>query len=213
MLSTYLLETIIMKICTKCKNEKELDDFSNFKNSKDGKNPACRKCKKEYDQVNKEKQSKYHKLKREKELDLFKIKDLKYKRENLHKSREYEKNKWKTDEKYRLKKLLRCRLHSALKVQNSSKYQSTLLLLGCSIEEFKQHLESQFKPEMNWSNHGKIWEMDHIKPCAFFNLLDGEEQKLCFHYTNFQPLFKTTEIAESFGYKNEIGNRNKLNKH
>jgi hypothetical protein len=28
-----------------------------------------------------------------------------------------------------------------------------------------------------------------------------------------QPLFKTTEIAESFGYMDEIGNRNKLNKY
>ena len=39
-----------------------------------------------------------------------------------------------------------------------------------------------------------------------------EEQKQCFHYTNLQPLFKTTEIAEQYGYINEIGNRNKGNK-
>jgi len=29
------------------------------------------------------------------------------------------------------------------------------------------------------------------------------------YYTNLQPLFKTTEIAKSLGYINEMGNRNK----
>jgi hypothetical protein len=61
---------------------------------------------------------------------------------------------------------------------------------------------------MNWDNHGIIWEIDHIKPCASFDLSDIEQQKQCFHYTNLQPLFKTTDIAESFGY-DEAGNRNK----
>lgn len=64
---------------------------------------------------------------------------------------------------------------------------------------------------MNWDNHGEIWEIDHIKPCDSFNLTDIEQQKQCFHYTNTQPLFKTTDIAGSFGYNDEIGNRNKSN--
>ena len=38
------------------------------------------------------------------------------------------------------------------------------------------------------------------------------EQQLCFHYTNTQPLFKTTKIAESFGYVNYVGNRDKSKK-
>lgn len=53
------------------------------------------------------------------------------------------------------------------------------------------------------------------KDCIFIGslyLLNKEEQKQCFNFTNFQPLFKTTEIAKSFGYINEIGNREKSNK-
>jgi hypothetical protein len=65
---------------------------------------------------------------------------------------------------------------------------------------------------MTWENHGVIWEIDHTKPCAAFDLTNLEQQKECFHHTNLQPLFKTTEIAESFGYTNQIGNRNKSNK-
>ena len=62
---------------------------------------------------------------------------------------------------------------------------------------------------MTWENHGEVWEIDHINPCASFDLTDIKQQKQCFHYTNLQPLFKTTEIAKSFGYNDQIGNRNK----
>lgn len=77
--------------------------------------------------------------------------------------------------------------------------------------ECKQCIEQQFKPEMNWDNHGEMWEIDHIKPCSIFDLTDFKQQEICFHYSNTQPLFKTTAIAELFGYTNEIGNKNKGN--
>jgi hypothetical protein len=62
---------------------------------------------------------------------------------------------------------------------------------------------------MSWENHGKIWEIDHIKACSNFDLTKLEEQQQCFHYTNLQPLFKTTGIAKSFSYIDQTGNRNK----
>jgi hypothetical protein len=148
---------------------------------------------KKYYQKNKEKVKQYQKIYRKN--NKIKINNRSYKR-------------YKNDKQFKLSILLRCRFIDALKSQKITKRHSALNLLGCSIEQCKQHLESQFKPEMNWDNHGKIWEIDHIKPCFSFNLIDIEQQKQCFHYTNLQPLFKTTEIAESFGY-NEIGNRNK----
>jgi hypothetical protein len=104
---------------------------------------------------------------------------------------------------------LRSRLYDALKNYKGKKYESVLKLLGCTIEEFKSYLEKQFLPEMNWDNHGVVWEIDHIKPCATFDLFKIEEQKQCFHFSNHQPLFKTTEIAENLGYNELIGNRNK----
>jgi len=136
-------------------------------------------------------------------------------------NRKYSKNHYKTKpefykkymtERYRnnsqtkLSLLLRIRLKNALK--GMIKSSKSFSLIGCSVEECKKHIEIQFKPEMNWDNHGKIWEIDHIVPCSSFDLIEAEQQKQCFHYTNLQPLFKTTEIAESFGY-NELGNRNK----
>jgi hypothetical protein len=103
-------------------------------------------------------------------------------------------------------------LSKIIKQNGIVKQESTLNLLGCVFNIFQSHIENQFLPEWNWENHGDVWELDHIIPCSSFDLSDLEQQKICFHYTNFQPLFKTTEIAESFGYTDQVGNRNKLNK-
>jgi hypothetical protein len=93
------------------------------------------------------------------------------------------------------------------------KTSSILDIIDCSIKEFQIYLEKQFSPEMTWENHGEIWEIDHIIGCVNFNMESIEEQKKCFHYTNMQPLFKTSDIAKSFGYVDHIGNRNKPKKH
>jgi len=61
-------------------------------------------------------------------------------------------------------------------------------LLGCTIKEFKQHIESQFSEGMSWDNHGE-WHIDHIKPISSFDLTQEAEQKKAFHYLNVQPLW------------------------
>lgn len=43
--------------------------------------------------------------------------------------------------------------------------------IGCSGEELKAHLESQFKPGMTWDNYGfgsGKWVIDHIRPISNF---------------------------------------------
>lgn len=60
--------------------------------------------------------------------------------------------------------------------------------LGCSIYEFKNHIENQFTEEMSWENYGNFWELDHIKPCSSFNLNNEEERKNCFNVLNTRPL-------------------------
>lgn len=62
------------------------------------------------------------------------------------------------------------------------------------------HLESLFKTGMSWENYGPVWHVDHIKPCALFDLTDPEQQRICFHWTNLQPLFALDNMRKSDSY-------------
>jgi hypothetical protein len=195
------------KLCRPCNILKPFNEFGKFKQGKFGLNSHCKLCRKEYDIKHRKKLLEYHKQKRINEIEKFKEYDKKYKSENKDKQNEYNSEKWKNDIQHKIRKMLRGRFHSALKYNKKSI--SVLTLLGCSIEKFKLYLECKFLPEFTWENHGTVWEIDHVIPCASFDLTKIEEQKKCFHYSNHNPLFKTTDIAKSFGYENIIGNRNK----
>jgi hypothetical protein len=132
--------------------------------------------------------------------------------ENIEKRNNRNKERWKNDLNYKIKLSLRNRFRELLKRNKTYKTNSILKLLNCSLDEFKHYIESLFLPEMNWSNWGSIWELDHKEACSKFDLTKLEEQEKCFNYTNLQPLFKTSEIAKSLGYIDIIGNRNKYNK-
>jgi hypothetical protein len=108
--------------------------------------------------------------------------------------------RYKRDICFRLVVLVRSRFKRAIK--NNSKRKSVLLLIGCSIDKLKQHIEKQFKPGMSWENYGLYtWHIDHIKPCAAFNLIDFEEQKKCFHYSNLQPLWAKDNLRKREKYE------------
>ena len=70
-------------------------------------------------------------------------------------------------------------------------------LIGCSFDYLKNHLECQFDDEMSWCNWGmKGWHIDHIIPCASFDLTNPEEQQICFHYSNLQPLWARDNMSK-----------------
>jgi len=76
------------------------------------------------------------------------------------------------------------------------KAKCTIKLIGCDVKELKSHLEKQFTDGMNWENYGK-WHIDHIIPCASFDLTDPQQQKKYFHYSNLQPLWAVDNIRKS----------------
>lgn len=109
--------------------------------------------------------------------------------------REYRRRKKLENPEYRLTQILRRRLHHAL--QGRAKAATTFELLGCTAAELKEHLERQFVDGMSWDNCGSEVHIDHIRPCASFDLSDPEEQKKCFHYTNLQPLWAEDNMKKS----------------
>ena len=75
-----------------------------------------------------------------------------------------------------------------LKSIDKKKNKNTDELLGCSREEFKNHIESLFTEGMNWNNHGIYgWHLDHKIPLSSAKT-ENEAHSLC-HYTNLQPLW------------------------
>jgi len=213
-----------MKKCCRCKEPKPYDEFYINNHVKGGYSSKCIPCEKQYqieyrsNAENRKRKNQtgnqYYHSNKEKFAQKRKEYDQKYpnrqkeynkanlKNNNLAQQRRYEK-----DISYKLRKLTTSRIYSL--ITGFTKSKKTMEILGCAPEEFKQYIESLFSPEMTWENHGDIWEIDHILPCASFDFTQEGDLEKCFHYSNHQPLFKTTEIAESFGYTDQIGNRNK----
>jgi hypothetical protein len=100
----------------------------------------------------------------------------------------YKRDRYKHDVQYRLSQLIRSRLRASLKASRTQKRNKTMELIGCDIAMLKSWLESQFVGEMTWENHGKLWEIDHIKPMAAYDLSNHEALKQAMHYTNLRPL-------------------------
>jgi hypothetical protein len=105
--------------------------------------------------------------------------------------------RYKNDPIFKLSAILRARIHCALKRQELNKQQSVIKTLGCTLLEFKNHIETLWQPGMTWENHKHDgWHIDHIKPLSSFDLTDPEQFKQANHYTNLQPLWAFDNISK-----------------
>jgi len=150
-----------------------------------------------------------------KKLELFnqalendkKINDYRknYYLKNKEKIRKYHRALYLYKKQLKLEKILKNRLLNNLRsrlshaLQRNSKSSRTMEYLGCTLKELKNYLESQFIEGMNWENYGK-WHIDHIKPCASFDLNIIEEQHKCFHFSNLQPLWAKDNLSKNDNY-------------
>ena len=197
-----------MKICTKCKVEKELTEFSKNKNYKDGFQNQCKSCAKArmkaYYEDNRDKISAHHKDYYKDNKDKAKAYRKAYYKDNKDKARAYEeanrdkinareRERRKTDSLYKMKGNLRNRTSAAFKNKGYSKTSKTQEILGIDWKTVKAHIEKQFTKGMCWDNYGE-WHIDHIMPLASANTIE-ETIKLC-HYTNLQPLWALDNIKK-----------------
>jgi hypothetical protein len=160
-----------MKNCKHCENQ--------FKdNSRTNTALFCSKtCKNSYWYVH----NKEHAIRRNRAYELANSDAVRSRKRNYVNKRRAE------DLNFRIASNLRARVSRAIK--NSFKHSTLSIYLGCTIEELKKHLESQFEPGMTWDNYGQ-WEIDHIYPLAKANLVDPMVFVEVCRYTNLQPLWK-----------------------
>jgi len=198
------------KICNCCKIEKSITNFSNNKRFEDNKNPTCKECDKMrslkyyYNNIDKIKEvikikrnTEDYKVYREKYLkenreEINRVKKL-YKLNNREKvlqdKREYYQRK-KNDPIFALTKRLRQGIYRSIR---GVKLRSSLDILGCTEEEFKTHIESQFTEGMSWDSLGDI-HMDHIIPISSAQTIE-EVYKLN-HYSNLRPLWAKDNLEK-----------------
>ena len=106
----------------------------------------------------------------------------------------------------KLKHIVGGAVRKALADRNSSKQGGrTFDHLPYTVEELKEHLESQFESWMTWENYGgtnnnpdKTWHIDHIKPQSVysFRTMNDEQFQECWSLENLRPLEKIENIKK-----------------
>ena len=128
-------------------------------------------------------------------LEYYTEKSKKYKQQNKEIRNKKLSIRLKNDDEYRLKCNLKARIISALKGKGKSA--RTMELIGCNLSQLKEHLANKFKKGMTFENHSyKGWHIDHIKPCASFDLTCPVQQLACFNYNNLQPLWASDNMSK-----------------
>jgi hypothetical protein len=117
----------------------------------------------------------------------------KYREENKESINQYFKERRENDSLFRLCQNMRGLISISLKKRSFSKKSNTEEILGCSFEEFFNHIESQFLEGMSWENRSE-WHIDHIMPLA--SAKTEEEILRLNHYTNLRPLWATDNIKK-----------------
>ena len=179
----------MLKKCYKCQIEKSITEFHKNKARKDGIEPKCKICVLEYSK-NHYKNNMEHRKKLVKNWENQNPERKKINRKNnyiqnkdreIQYSKNYFREKYNNDPKFKLKHSIRNRIYSSIK----NKTESSLEILGCNIEYYYSYLERLFDDKMTWGNHGTYWEIDHIMPINTFSL---DEYKKAFNYKNTRPL-------------------------
>lgn len=143
--------------------------------------------------LNKDKNKNYQKDYGFKNKEKLKIYAKNYREANKNKRNLKEKQKRNKSYLYKLITNIRNRISISFKVNKINKNSNTIKILGCTFQEFKEHIENQFEPWMNWNNYGvykpggeRTWNIDHIIPVAS-GKTEGEVIELN-HHLNLRPL-------------------------
>jgi hypothetical protein len=198
-----------LKQCSKCIIEKPHTQFRKYANGQYGQ--TCKQCLNELDKLRKinirqknlETLTTCEKCNEQKPLYNF-AKLKKFYKKKICKScyvvfLKEQKTEWCRNERdkninYRIKKSLAARLRSVL-----DKKDTTMNYIGCNIQYLREWFEYNFTDEMNWSNYGSFWSIDHIIPVCKFDLTVEDEKMKCWNWTNMipVPLLKKVEQKHS----------------
>jgi hypothetical protein len=198
------------KICSKCKEEKEVCEFNKKSISNKGVQyykSRCKLCQNEDEKIKRDKNPEKYKLwydKTREERNKWRSEYYKKNKEIiLNRNKNYiestrinRRKKYSEDKLFKIRHILSSRMRDLLKIKSFHKQQTFNKVLGCTVEFLKEYLEQQFINGMSWDNHGLYgWHIDHIIPLSSATT-EEDIYKLC-HYTNLQPLWAEDNLSKS----------------
>jgi len=159
-----------MRVCSTCKEVKQINDFNKNSNSKDGLQAHCKDCHSSYSK--------------------------KWRASNPDYSNEYRKANRRDDSLSKLTYTVRSNIRHSFKRACdgvSKEGTKTQEILGCDFKFFLEYMQSRFTEGMTLENHGE-WHLDHIIPLA--TAVTREDVVRLNHYTNFQPLWAKDNLSK-----------------
>jgi hypothetical protein len=163
-----------------------------------------------YDAEHKEEKKAYSEKYRAENPEKLKARGEKYRAENPDKRKasvskyasahkkernEHLKHRRKSDPLFKLAQGVRSLIRLAFTDKGYKKGTKTANIIGCSFEEFKQHLEGLFLDGMTWENQGSEWHIDHFMPLA--RAKTEEEIYILNHYSNLRPLWAEDNLSKN----------------
>ena len=166
--------------------------------------------KRKYDEENKDEVSKYQRKYREQNKEKIFDRKLKYREQNKEKIDEYQrrhreqnrekiaeyKRKWQKANPEQV--FIRKSLDRILNNWKGSRAKAEELL-GYTCEQFREHIESQFKEGMSWDGRGEF-HIDHIKPIKAFLDEGITDPAIINALDNLQPLWAHENLSKGAKY-------------
>lgn len=175
--------------CPSCNTQKKVEDYS-VKTILSA--TICDECKLKIKHERKQ-AAKEREKQRWKNRSREQAKKYKQKRIESGKAAAYERERKIADPTYRFKQSVRNNVFNAIRKNGYKKSKKTEEILGCTLDYFRQHIESQFLEGMSFENHGE-WHIDHIIPLA---TAKTEEDVLRLnHYSNLRPLWALDNLRK-----------------
>lgn len=176
--NTIINNLLYEKTCKKCKALKDINSFPKNPKNKDGLMSYCKNCNSQ-------------------RVDNWRKNNLEAERKYR---RKYYKDRKTQDPLFKLTITIRSLILCSYKRSCKGVYKKatkTENILGCSILQFIEHLQSLFTDGMTLENHGnceECWHIDHKIPLA--TAKTEEEIIKLNHYTNLQPLWRDDNLSK-----------------
>ena len=205
-------ENVAYKICSKCQEEKTVDNFytrgaiccqcnntkrrEKYKNDEDHRKNLIKKA----SNFKHEKVIENQKIKAEEQNKIgidnkqcrycYEIKNKERFRYNRLKCRDCERD----DPTEKFKRYIRTRIYNCLRYKNKTMH--SVDYLGCSSNDYFKWIFS-YNNNCSLENHGKEWHIDHVIPLSKFDLNNPEQQLFAFNWRNTMPLSSKENLSKN----------------